>query len=413
MKRISAFSLNGSRQAPLSKSHFIREVMLSILAQGPSVLKGDFRELPTDAQSALEVARQLGAVVEIGAEDISIYPPIIRQREDIHLFVGESGFLLRSMIPISLLFAKKVSFTATGTLIERNQNFVLDAMTGLGCKVWSKPGEWPLIVERPQSWPKTWTLDGSESSQLISGLLILASQLTGNHSIQLNQVSSAPYLELTLSCLGARGIEFSRPSLWVFEKTEFQCIEPKVISIQGDWSGAANFLVGAAIGGTQTIYGLQTSSFQADEAILSILKDYGAKVSVAANAIVVSKVNNRAFNCNISNCPDLFPILCVLAASASGQSEILGTHRLSNKESDRLKAACDMLDHLGCTYRLLPNLIQIQGGVVLKNSQFKSYHDHRMVMALVMARLLSEEDIFIDELESVKKSYPNFFSEMF
>jgi 3-phosphoshikimate 1-carboxyvinyltransferase len=221
------------------------------------------------------------------------------------------------------------------------------------------------------------------------------------------------------------------------------------IDLEGDWSAAANFLVAGAIFGKVEIEGLDTTSLQADLSIMDILMDAGASLSQMDGKrgnITVQRAPLQAFEVDASNCPDLFPILAVLAAFCQGTSRMAGVGRLANKESDRAKAILEMLTQMGVKARIEGDELVVEGYTLvqrllgspirsgmtwdrpgmtcdrsgmpceapglLKGGAYTSHHDHRMVMALKVASLGADSPITIDDEDCVAKSFPQ-FNELF
>lgn len=192
------------------------------------------------------------------------------------------------------------------------------------------------------------------------------------------------------------------------------------IDLEGDWSAAANFLVAGAVFGKVVLHGLDTTSLQADLSIMDILMDAGASLSQLdgdKGDITVQRAPLKAFNVDASNCPDLFPIISVLAAFCQGTSRLAGVGRLANKESDRAKAILEMLTSMGVKASVEGDEMVIEGhglaqrllgGSLLKGGRYTSRHDHRMVMALKVAALGADGPIVIDDEECVAKSFPQF-----
>lgn len=192
------------------------------------------------------------------------------------------------------------------------------------------------------------------------------------------------------------------------------------INLEGDWSAAANFLVAGALFGKAELAGLDTTSLQADLSIMDILMDAGASLSQLdgdKGNITVQRAPLRAFSVDASNCPDLFPILAVLAAFCQGTSRLAGVGRLANKESDRAKAILEMLTQMGVKAAIEKDELIIEGqtlvqrllcGNLLKGGAYTSHHDHRMVMALKVASIGADAPVVIDDEECVAKSFPQF-----
>jgi 3-phosphoshikimate 1-carboxyvinyltransferase len=183
--------------------------------------------------------------------------------------------------------------------------------------------------------------------------------------------------------------------------------------LEGDWSGAANHLVGAAISGQVELHGLQKNSKQADRAILKILEDFGAEITWKEDVVLVREsCSKNPFQANVLDCPDLFPILVVLACSAKGISLISGIQRLKNKESNRLNVMCELLDKWKVTYQLEENLIRIVGTGSVYGTEINTYKDHRIAMAGTIAACISAKEMILNEDACIKKSYPNFLMDL-
>ena len=184
---------------------------------------------------------------------------------------------------------------------------------------------------------------------------------------------------------------------------------------------AANFLVAGAVFGRAELSGLDTASIQADLSIMDILMDAGASLSQYDDNegnITVQRAPLRAFSVDASHCPDLFPVISVLAAFCQGTSRISGVRRLSHKESDRGKAILDMLQQMGVSAGVEDDTLIIEGhsltqrlltGTLLKGGLYRTRHDHRMAMALSVASLGADSPIELDDSLCVSKSCPMFF----
>ena len=340
-----------------------RELLLSVVANSPTRLHGNFISLPDDVLSAIKCIESFAATVLINENRIEVIPPINPViKDELTVHVGESGFLIRNIVSIGFLFARKLLIHAKGTLLTRELHMNEALLTQLGLIQRSNHGEWPLILEQIQPCQKHIQLDASATSQIGSGVLIRLAKSTGERRLCLKNLVSTPYLEMTVDNLMNRGVNLS----WVDNCISFDDnsqIQGRDIQIDGDWSGAANLLCIGAITNEIGVKGLRLESNQADEYILDILTLYGAQIEWNGDVISVRHSENRSFNCDVTHSPDLFPLLCVLAASARGTSIIKGTQRLMYKESDRLKSSMAMLSSLGVSFETGTNEIQITGGI--------------------------------------------------
>ena len=439
---------------PVSKSFAQRAIIAAALAEGTSHLHG---YTPCgDNEAAIQVARNLGAKVEVNGREITIkgIAASLGSLDLSELHVGESGLLTRMMIPImAQLSAGSVTFTGEKTLLNRPLTGAREIMetfeaecqsvqiaTGDALAMTSEPVSEPLRVPLTVKGPLKSgraEISGKHGSQLISGLLMALPFAEKNSSVAVLDPKSIPYMFITLEVLKKFGIKVGNDMLggpdfiesggdWalctemVFKVKGGQKYRAANINLEGDWSAAANFLVAGALFGKAEMAGLDTTSLQADLSIMDILMDAGASLSQLdgdKGNITVQRAPLRAFNVDASNCPDLFPILAVLAAFCQGTSRLAGVGRLANKESDRAKAILEMLTQMGVKASIEKDelvvegqtLVQrLMGGNLLKGGEYTSRHDHRMVMALKVASLGADSPIAIDDEACVAKSFPQF-----
>ena len=456
-------------EMPASKSFAQRAIVAAALAQGTSHLTG--YSPCGDNESALAAARKLGARVNVKGSELEItgigaFENCLSINE---IQVGESGFLTRLLIPVlSVVADGPVRVTGEKTLLGRPLAGAHDIMASFGvrlvpeisplaplgrndkdCSVISSEVEKshvarkgdcfiPLTVKGPLV-PGRADVSGKGGSQLISGLLA-ALPLAGNRStVYVHDPRSIPYMFITVDVLRKFGIEigsemeggddFLQTQDWTlctgltFKMRGQQHYRAADFRIEGDWSGAANFLVAGAIFGDVEVEGLDTQSLQADISIMDILMDAGASMSQlegdtpTTGPIHVARAPLCAFETDLNNCPDLFPIVAVLAAFCPGESRIRGVERLRHKETDRAAAIVDMLTQMGVPVQVDEDEMTIEGmalpqrllsGNLLKGGRYTSHGDHRMVMALKVAALGADGPVDIDDTACVAKSFPGF-----
>ena len=433
-------------QMPCSKSFAQRAILAAALAEGTSHLSG--YSSCGDNESALAVARSLGATV-LPVEDAAGTLTITgigatagsMDLKEVH--VGESGLLTRLMIPIVAVLGKgNVRITGEKTLPGRPLKGAADMMASFGVLLSSDNARSnafndvfvPLTVKNNLV-PGKAEISGKDGSQLISGLLT-ALPLTGkNSTLYVEDPKSIPYMFITVDVLGKFGIRiqsemegddiFLQTQDWghcsqiTFKVKGNQQLKAADLAIEGDWSAAANFLVAGAIFGSLDLDGLDTASLQADLSIMDILTEAGASLSRLDDekTIHVQRAPLNAFHFDRNQCPDLFPIVAVLATFCQGESRLAGVNRLAGKESDRGKAVADMLTQMGVENHIEDDEMIIRGqslqqrlltGALLRGGSYTSLHDHRMVMALKVAALGADGPITIDDEACVAKSFPSF-----
>lgn len=386
------------------------------------------------------------------------------------LNVGESGLLTRLMIPIVAALGKgqPIEIDGIGTLPARPLKGASEIMAGFGTVLRplnpAPEVHVPLTVQGPLLSGKT-SVSGKGGSQLISGLLMALPLLPGDSTLHIHDPKSIPYMFITADVLRRFGIrigsemeggeDFLETQDWslctgiTFKIKGGQNYSPAAFDIEGDWSAAANFLVAGALFGDVRLTGLDTTSLQADISIMDILMEAGASLSQIedepqdeesanvkdsndneaadaqeANApqghrglITAQKAPLRAFDTDLNNCPDLFPIVAILAAFCHGRSNIQGFKRLASKESDRGAAILNMLTQMGVEASAAGDILSITGesvesrllnGHLLKGGEYTSSHDHRMAMALTVASWCADSPIQIDDTTCIAKSFPAF-----
>jgi 3-phosphoshikimate 1-carboxyvinyltransferase len=268
--------------------------------------------------------------------------------------------------------------------------------------------------------PKDITIDGSLSSQFLTGLLMAYGKAaTRPVTITVINLKSKPYIDLTLQVMKHFGYDVTNNNYQSFlinpvAKTVNNTIE---YTVEGDWSGGAFLLVAAAIAGKITVTGLNTLSTQADKAILQALIDCGSTISIQEKQIEIGSpaVGNsalKAFHFDATDCPDLFPPLVALAAYCNGTTVIEGVNRLAHKESNRGLTLQQEFGKMGITIKLQDDLMLVEGGTGVIGAQVHSHHDHRIAMACAVAGLKASGPTIIEEAEAINKSYPDFYKDL-
>jgi len=405
-KTILPFKVHGSIVANPSKSYLQRAIVCAALAKEKTHFSID--NPSDDVSAALRLLPALGASFQNGI----IHPSSSTNRlDELELSFGESGLLLRLMSTIGLGFAKRLILNGEGTLLQRSIVSLVDQLRAIGLQVESNNGFLPVLIEGEIT-NTSLSVNASDSSQFLSGLLIALSQKSFDCEVKVTALSSKPYIDLTLDVLNDFGVSIRHEDYNTFYINGNQLMSPKKVIIEGDWSGAANHLVGAAISGEITVKGLSIISAQADKSILDALSDFGAMVEVHEDKIKVEQNEKRPFVFDATHCPDLFPPLAILACAAVGTSEIIGLHRLENKESNRQLSIVKMLNVLGVNYRIVADSIFIEGKGKVNGGTIATYNDHRISMAGAIAACIASSDIIIDNVACVSKSYPNFFNDL-
>ncbi len=404
MIQIAPGTVRGRTQAPASKSHMQRVVLAASLAASESRIQDPGRS--ADGLACLGVIRALGARVEEAGNLLRIQGGAGARSRILHC--GESGFCLRASAAVAALGGAGYLLTGEGSLNKRPMDMVLEPLRQLGAHCETRGGFAPISVRGPLAGGRA-QVDGSASSQFLSGLLLALPAAAGDSELEVAGLRSTPYVRMTLEVLAAFGVRIeAEPDLSRFRIPGRQTYRGADLAVEGDWSGAAFMLVAGAVAGEVTVTGLNRASAQADRAILDALAAAGAGLEWEGPALRASRGELRAFEFDATDCPDLFPPLAALACHARGTSRIAGCERLSHKESDRGAALVSELSAMGARLEVRDGAMLITGGP-LAGGTIDPHNDHRMAMACAVAGLGSRLGVAMAGEGCVAKSYPDFF----
>lgn len=406
---------------PCSKSVAQRAVLAAALAAGESTLEN---YAPcNDIEGALKAVQTLGCRIRKSGDTLLIHSAGAAMLRNLtRLETGESGLLTRLLLPlagyISGTGGKTVEITGHGSLLKRNLAESARALeaAGLQCRT---DGYLPFKISGKitNTHPE---ISGKESSQIVSGFLMTLPLLSHDTTLTVTRPGSLPYIELTLKTLKAFGIHIQETGATADKITYHipgrQTYTPARIYMDADWSSAAYFAVAGALGKGITLQDMPLNSSQADEAILDILKLCGAGVTIRPGTgtradITIQAAPLHAFTWDATHCPDLFPILTVLASHCTGTSVIKGVNRLMQKESNRAETIFTEFTKLGAEINILDDEMYITG-TPLHGGKVKGHNDHRIAMSLIIAGLFTGEPVIPDDIKCIGKSFPSFINKL-
>ena len=416
--------LTGAQVAPASKSSMQRACAAALLHVGQTTILNPGHS--NDDLAALDVIQKLGAKVEIknalNENGAIIVESIKISSRGVHpigpeMNCGESGLGIRMFTPIAALSSQPISINGKGSLLKRPMHFFDEIFPVLGVQIQSQNGFLPIHIQGPLKAPNSITVDGSLSSQFLTGLLMAyAASNAKDVVINVVDLKSKPYIDLTLEVLMAFGWKVTHTN---YEQFSFlpQTLSKESIeyTVEGDWSGAAFLLVAGAIAGPIKVNGLQMNSTQADKAIMQALQNANVSIALEADDIEIGSIDGaalRAFEFDATDCPDLFPPLVALASVCVGVSEIKGVSRLAHKESDRGLTLQTEFAKLGIQIDLEGDIMKVHGGEAIQSGEVFSQHDHRIAMACGVAALKANGPVVITEAEAIHKSYTDFFEHL-
>ena len=402
--KISCRNLNLDIKAPLSKSVFHRELIINYLLGA----RGKFLEESPDDNDDIRATKACLRALEKKDSDTVI------------LECNESGSTLRFMIPAALACksdkVKTLVFKTKGRLIERPIKELADCLAPVGVEI-TKNVEANEITVTGNIDSGRYVIDGSVSSQYISGLLMALSCFDKESTVEVTGgIASVHYIELTVDALSKYGINIVREgdAFKIPAKTS-TAIPDGNFEVEGDWSnGAFLICLGSLIhGGSAKVTGLNMESVQGDRAIMRFLMLAGISYLVEGNTVFVqdSLINpiRPSIEMDCSDIPDIVPYMAVTGAFRAYKTVLKGIKRLRIKESDRAKAVTDMLTAIGANVTLEEDTITIEYiDKVADDIVLTSSGDHRMAMAAVLCAAATGKDIELDNIDCLDKSFPEF-----
>ncbi len=376
--------LSGTLNAIASKSYAHRIIIAAALGNNPTNIH--LNTSSKDIDATVECISALGAEVLQKNGYITV-SPIKVSKKDIILDCNESGSTARFLLPVSAAVCDKFSMTGKGRLPERPFTPLIEQMRKNGVSVDSDTLPFSVSGNLRGG---NYEIAGNISSQYITGLLMALPLCAEESRITLtSELQSSAYVDMTLEILKEFSIDINKKDNSYYIKPQ-KYISPKDITVEGDWSNAAFWIVADKICGGIKINGLNYNSLQGDMNILCAVD----KTEIDAGEI-----------------PDLVPILSVMACAKKGTTKIFNAKRLRLKESDRLMTTAKMLNDLGADVIQTDDGLIINGTGKLKGGKCLGFNDHRIVMSAAIASCICENNVTITDAEAVNKSYPTFFDD--
>lgn len=401
---------SGEIKIPSSKSMGHRAIICASLANGKSIISNlDYSD---DILATIDGMRKLGANIQCEKDRLIIEGiENFDSLKDKIIDCNESGSTLRFFIPIFSLTGDKISFTGRNRLLKRPQKIYEEIFKEQNLYYFQDEDK---IEIKGKLKAKEYFIDGNISSQFISGLLFTLPLLEENSIININPpFESASYIDLTMEVLKEFGITINKVTPLKFEIQGGQKYIAKDYKVEGDFSQLAFFAVLGALNNDLKCIGVKHNSKQGDKAIIDILKKSGVKIEEIEEGYLIHKGKIKDCEIDLGDCPDLGPILNVLAMYGEGEFKIFNAGRLRLKESDRISAMEEELKKLGVEIKTTEDEIKILGKRnYLGDVEVFGHKDHRIVMSLAIAGTMLEKPIIIDGAEAVEKSYPKFFQDL-
>lgn len=403
----------GKVTPPPSKSLSHRALICSGLADGMSFLE-NLSDEGDDVAATIFCLSALGIDVTMkksGAWVQGIGPHPVKSLGEESLPIldcGESGSTLRFLIPLLLLKECPAILTGHGRLMERPMSSFLTVLEEHGARI--KRGEGTLTIQGKLN-PGRYSLPGNVSSQFVTGLLLTLPLLSGDSEIILTSpLESKAYVDMTLSVMEVFGVRVGSAGDSIYKIRGNQSYQPVDYTIEGDFSGAAFFLVASALGCKTGCGGLKRNSLQGDRQILDVLEACGSVIEETEERGLFARADKiKPLTLDIREIPDLAPPVAALLCFAQGTSRIENAARLRMKESDRLQSLTEQLSNLGASIREGVDYLEIHGKEWLTGGFVDPQKDHRIAMAAAVAAIGCRGPVTISDPDCVNKSYPNFW----
>jgi 3-phosphoshikimate 1-carboxyvinyltransferase len=371
------------------------------------LLQAIFPEITLNNTSASDDSRVMSNALSSAEKTIDIHHAGTAMRFLTAFFAAKEG--------------SEVEIIGSSRMKERPIKILVDALAQLGADIsyTENPGFPPLLIKGKKLTKNKITMQGNVSSQYISALLLIAPKLDSGIEIELaGQITSRPYINMTLALLNEIGVEtsFTENKIAVFPKPKIQNPKSKTLTIESDWSSASYFysIIAMASDGTSvTLSSFKQNSLQGDSALAGIYSQLGVDTIYSDNTIMLKKrkCQPESLHLKLDDTPDIAQTIAVTCFGLGIACELTGLHTLKIKETDRLQALQHELEKLGATVTVTDDSLSLKAsGNINENISIDTYHDHRMAMAF--APLAIKTPIIIKDADVVSKSYPTFWDDI-
>ncbi len=334
--------------------------------------------------------------------------------------INHAGTAMRFLTAyFSIQEGREITLTGSKRMKERPIKILVEALQYLGADISyiETEGYPPIKIKGKKLTGNKVSLKANVSSQYISALLLMASKLESGLELSLEgEITSVPYINMTLSLLDEIGIETSFINNVINVKPNINKLNPKVLTVESDWSSASYYFSIVAISdiGTQiTLSSYKENSLQGDSVLVAIYKHFGVTTSFKNNSIIIKKESkpSKIFEYHLVNAPDIAQTITVTCFALGVECKLTGLHTLKIKETDRLVALKTEIEKLGGYISITDESLYLQSSKNINEYvPITTYHDHRMAMAF--APLALKIPIIIEDAEVVSKSYPTFWDDL-
>jgi 3-phosphoshikimate 1-carboxyvinyltransferase len=395
---------------PGSKSYTHRALVVSALADGESVLVNALRS--EDTGYTTQGLEKFG--VRIFPEQNKLHVPGMGGRlrtGEARIYVGNSGTSMRFLTALAALKNGRTWLDGNERMRKRPMADLIEGLSGLGAKAHSVNGDGcpPVVMDSHGLRGGMTEIRGEASSQFLSALLMVAPYALEDVCVKVTgNLSSRPYVDITLEVMSAFGVEVRNEEYHSFSVRRGQRYRAREYIVEGDASNASYFFSAAAItGGKIRVENFKPDSVQGDTGFLTLLEKMGCEVVLGDHWAEVRGEKLHGIEIDMNPMPDLVPTLAVTAAFAEGKTVIQNIAHLRLKESDRIKALAEELTKMGIRVEEGKDWLAIEGGKA-HGAEIETYNDHRLTMSFAVAGLVVP-GIRIKNERCVDKSFPDFW----
>jgi 3-phosphoshikimate 1-carboxyvinyltransferase len=414
---IQKSDLTGIINCPPSKSYTHRAIAVSSLAEGESLLLNILRS--RDTMATIRGCKALGVNIVDRPDHIIVSGRTAFVAPDDVINIENSGTTMRFLTAMSALVENGYTIiTGDESIRRRPMEPMIFALRNLGVQCYSTRmnGSAPIVIQGGGIAGGRTEIEGSTSSQFLSGLLITGAYARSEIEIKVTgKQVSRPYIDSTIATMKKFGISIQKSTDYRILHVTNGKYTPTSFTVPGDFSTAAVILsAGILLGGEIMLSGLDFSLPQGDSNILNILKKMEAEVTVnikQGQIRVIGTEHLEGGEFDLSDTPDLLPVVAILSLRAKSPVRIYGVSHTRFKETDRLAIVASELCKLGVNLKMTNDELIIHNTGKLKSARLNAHDDHRLFMCFVVAAMMTEKSI-VEGARSVDVSYPQFISEM-
>ena len=397
--------------APPSKAHTLRAIIIASLAEGKSVIRRPL--LGDDQLHVIDCLKKLGVKISQTANEIIVhgtgghYRPVADE-----LNVGESGVGMNFLTSAACLCEKPVILTGSRRITERPILEVVNGLRQLGCKIeyLESEGFPPIKINGSGIKGGTAEIRGAKTSQYFSSIVISSPYAENKVSLNcIDTMTERPYLDISLEMMTAFGVTAKNSNYKIIDIPNDRKYVPQQITIEGDYSSASFFFLAGAISRSKVfVRNLTPDTKQGDRKFLSLIEKMGCEVSTTDDGVIVQGKELVSIEQDMSDVPDLVPPVAIAAAFAKGKSRLTGIGHLRHKECDRLAVMASELSKMGVCAQCDENSLIIEGDEKIHGSDIDPHNDHRIAMSFAVAGLVTGNQTIQNE-SCVAKSFPDFW----